>query len=269
VRITLNSRTRFVLVALAILIAVSADPALAQVAQRPFAVAGREGGGEATGITGWLLSQQSALNHMMTASVKALRSDGSAVWGLFGLSFAYGVLHATGPGHGKALIASYVLANERVLRRRIVLAFLAAILQAFIAIALVSVAALLFNATSAQRNRAANLVELASYLGIAAIGDWLVWSKGNALARAIRLVQVNRSGVASGSLFRPRNGGPCWPPAAPRSFAWRRRTPAPELRADMCTRLIRRCLARDSLGAPRRPPSLRPAHAPVPAQSRF
>jgi len=53
----------------------------------------------------------------MTASVKALHSDGSAVWGLFGLSFAYGVFHAAGPGHGKALIASYMLANERALRR--------------------------------------------------------------------------------------------------------------------------------------------------------
>ncbi|MCD8478490.1 MAG: hypothetical protein LRY68_11915 [Sulfurospirillum sp.] len=35
----------------------------------------------------------------------------SAIVLIFALSFAYGVLHALGPGHGKALVAGYVLAN--------------------------------------------------------------------------------------------------------------------------------------------------------------
>lgn len=198
---TSNIRVLCCLAALAAIVALAVDPALAQMAQRPFAVPGGEGGGRATGIAGWLLSEQAALNHLMTANVKALHSDGTAVWELLGLSFAYGVFHAAGPGHGKALIASYMLANERALRRGIVLAFLAAILQAFVAIALVSVAALLFNATSAQMNRAANVVEIASYLGIAAIGGWLVWTKGHALAQTIRLVLTNRSALASASIF--------------------------------------------------------------------
>jgi hypothetical protein len=53
---SLNARTLGSLVALVLLV-VLADPALAQMAQRPFAVAGGEGGGRAAGITGWLLSQ--------------------------------------------------------------------------------------------------------------------------------------------------------------------------------------------------------------------
>ena len=108
------------------LLALSLEPALAQIAHRPFAVAGGEGGGNPGGVSGWLLAVQAAFSQAMTANVKALRADPGALWGLLGLSFGYGVFHAAGPGHGKALIASYMLANERALRRGIALSFLAA-----------------------------------------------------------------------------------------------------------------------------------------------
>src|ERR1700679_2284997 len=146
-------------------------------AMRPFAVGGGEGGGGATGgITGWLLNEQSKLTHLMSAHLTALSGDSTAIWGLIGLGFAYGVFHAAGPGHGKAVIASYMMANDRALRRGITLAFLAALLQGAVAIVLVGVAALLFNATSVEMNAAADWLALASYAGIIAIGAWLVWT---------------------------------------------------------------------------------------------
>ena len=52
------------------------------------------------------------------------------LWGLIALGLAYGVFHAAGPGHGKTLIASYMLANDRSLRRGAVMALMAALLQA-------------------------------------------------------------------------------------------------------------------------------------------
>jgi nickel/cobalt exporter len=137
----------------------------------------------------------------MTGWMKALHEDRSALWGLAGLSFLYGVVHAAGPGHGKALIASYMLANERALRRGIVLAFFAALLQALVAIALVGVAALIFRATSTEMNRAAEVVEFASYGAIAAIGAWLVWRKGRALAGALRASFAQRAVLAGGALY--------------------------------------------------------------------
>ena len=184
-----------------VLLALAAEPALAQFAHRPFEVAGGEGGGQAVGITGWILAEQARLVHLMTASMKALREDRSALWGLAGLSFLYGVVHAAGPGHGKALIASYMLANEQALRRGIVLAFFAALLQAFVAIALVGLAALVFRATSSQMNDAALVVEMASYGAIAAVGAWLVWVKGRALAAAFRTSLVHRAALAGGALY--------------------------------------------------------------------
>ncbi len=125
----------------------SAATALAQFSQRPFAVGGGEGGGGAEGgVTGWLLAEQSQLTHLIAAKVHALHGDPTAAWSLVGLGLAYGVVHAAGPGHGKAVIASYMLANERSFRLGVALALLAALLQAMVAIGLVGAAGFVFNA---------------------------------------------------------------------------------------------------------------------------
>ena len=131
--------------------------ALAQT-PRPFAVGGGEGGGAGEGgATGWLLAEQSRLTHLMAGKVHALHGDPAAYWGLIALGLAYGVFHAAGPGHGKALIASYMLANDSSLKRGAVMALVAALLQATVAIALVGAAGVILNATASQMNRAANL----------------------------------------------------------------------------------------------------------------
>ena len=54
----------------------------------------------------------------------------AAAWTLMSLSFAYGVLHAAGPGHGKAVISAWLLATENQLRRGIVVALMSAVVQA-------------------------------------------------------------------------------------------------------------------------------------------
>ena len=61
---------------------------------------------------------------------------------LGGLSFLYGVFHAAGPGHGKVVISSYVLANEAQVRRGVWLSFFSAMLQSVVAIGFVLIAAL-------------------------------------------------------------------------------------------------------------------------------
>ena len=69
--------------------------------------------------------------------IRAAKSDGSAYWGLMGISFVYGIFHAAGPGHGKAVISSYLLANEETWRRGITLSFASAVMQSLTAIAIV------------------------------------------------------------------------------------------------------------------------------------
>jgi nickel/cobalt transporter (NicO) family protein len=191
-----------------LLLAFAAEPALAQLAHRPFALPGGEAGGMPTGLSGWILGVAAWLNHLMAGEVKALHADPSAIWGLMGLSAAYGVFHAAGPGHGKALIASYMFANERALRRGIILSFFAALLQALVAIALIGVAALVFRATEIGMNEASNVVEIGSYLCVAGVGAWLVWAKGRAFAVALRLALADRAAAAN-ALFRDA----AWRPA--------------------------------------------------------
>ena len=59
---------------------------------------------------------------------------------LIALSFGYGVFHAIGPGHGKAVIVTYLGSHKESLRRGAIISLLAALFQAVIAILLVSVA---------------------------------------------------------------------------------------------------------------------------------
>ena len=76
----------------------------------------------------------------MQQSIKAMNSTSplAAALALMGLSFGYGVFHAAGPGHGKAVISAWLLATENELRRGIAIAFMSALVQALTAIAIVS-----------------------------------------------------------------------------------------------------------------------------------
>jgi nickel/cobalt exporter len=196
-------RFRLPLVLIAALIfAAGMDAALAQAIRHPFAVGASEAGGASGGIMGWLLAEQSRFYLLLTGTIRAIRTSPSAGWTLAGLSFAYGVFHAAGPGHGKAVIASYMIANERALKRGLVLTGFAALLQGLVAIAIVTIAAVLFNATAKRMTDAAAIIEQVSYAAIAALGLWLVWRKGRALIAALRPFKIGAFFHAHGA-----NGG--------------------------------------------------------------
>ncbi|MPZ56539.1 MAG: nickel transporter [Rhizobiales bacterium] len=138
------------------------------------------------GFTGWLLAQQAQFYRGLSGAIRAAKADGTAVWGLFGLSFAYGVFHAAGPGHGKAVISSYLVANEETWRRGVVLSFASALLQALTAIVLVGIAAVLLNASAKTMGDAVRWIEIVSYALIVLVGARLVWVKGRAFLAALR-----------------------------------------------------------------------------------
>ena len=50
---------------------------------------------------------------------------------LLSISFAYGFIHASGPGHGKTLVASYFLANDKSYKNGFYVALLIAIVHTF------------------------------------------------------------------------------------------------------------------------------------------
>jgi nickel/cobalt exporter len=157
------------------------------LAQNPFG-GSRPNGAEPQmgGIVGWLLARQSEFYRQMSSTIRAAKSDGSAVWTLLAISFAYGIFHAAGPGHGKAVISSYLVANQETARRGIALSFASALMQSLVAVVIVAVCAWLLNATAKTMCGAEKAVEIASYALIAAFGARLVWTKGGGFIRALQ-----------------------------------------------------------------------------------
>ena len=129
-----------------------------------------------SGILGWIATKQQSMQRELAATVKRLKEENvlAAALALAGISFVYGVLHAVGPGHGKAIISSYVVANEETARRGIVISFIAAAMQALTAVALVSVLLLAFNATGLQLTAWSNQLESVSYAMIALVGLYML-----------------------------------------------------------------------------------------------
>jgi len=125
----------------------------------------------------WINQQQQAFYRSLTGALKAMRSDPWQMWGLVSLSFLYGVFHAAGPGHGKAVISSYMIANEVALRRGVLLSLLSSMLQALTAITVVGVAYYLLRGLSVSMTQATHFMEIASYALIAAFGLWLLGRK--------------------------------------------------------------------------------------------
>jgi ABC-type nickel/cobalt efflux system permease component RcnA len=156
------------------------------LAQNPFGGPRPPAEPQVGGIVGWLLAKQSEFYREMSATIRAAKSDGSAVWTLLAISFAYGIFHAAGPGHGKAVISSYLVANQETARRGIVLSFASALLQSLVAVLIVGICAWLLNVTAKTMCGAEKAIEIASYALIAVFGARLVWTKGGGFMRALQ-----------------------------------------------------------------------------------
>jgi nickel/cobalt transporter (NicO) family protein len=171
-----------------LLVAGALDAVLAQT--NPFGgprpPAAPAGGG---GLFGWVLAKQAELYLQFRTLIRAAKTDGSAVLSLLAISFVYGIFHAAGPGHGKAVISSYLIANRETWRRGVVLSFASAMVQALVAVAVVGIAAALLGATSRTMCNTDRVIEIASYGLIIAVGARLLWVKGRgflATARTLR-----------------------------------------------------------------------------------
>jgi len=129
------------------------------------------------GLLNWINVHQQQFYRALTGSLKSMRDGGGGQWMLVALSFAYGVFHAAGPGHGKAVISSYMLANEVALRRGVVLSFISAFMQALTAIVVMTLVYFVLRGTSISMTNATWFLEIASYAMVTAFGLWLLWQK--------------------------------------------------------------------------------------------
>lgn len=167
--------------------------ATAAHAQSPLGIGSAEPSFSVSGPFGsffaWINMQQQSFYRALTGALKAMREDPWALTSLIGLSFAYGVFHAAGPGHGKAVISSYMIANETELRRGVLISFISAVLQGIVAILLVGAAYLVLRGTSITMTKATKAMEIASFAMIALFGAWL-------LVRKLRSIMVREPAAA-------------------------------------------------------------------------
>jgi nickel/cobalt transporter (NicO) family protein len=146
-----------------------------------------------TGFFGWLLAQQAFFYRALDSMLRAAKINGSAYWGLMGISFIYGVFHAAGPGHGKAMISSYLLANDETWRRGITLSFASAVLQSLSAITIVLVAALLIGGTAQLMGETVRSIETFSYALIIVVGLRLLWVKGKSFRATLHRLRADHA----------------------------------------------------------------------------
>jgi ABC-type nickel/cobalt efflux system permease component RcnA/ABC-type uncharacterized transport system substrate-binding protein len=142
----------------------------------PFGGPPRELGGflPNNGIFLWILTQQQKFYELLTGTMGQLKSNGSAFWLLGALSFLYGIFHAAGPGHGKVVISSYVLANERQYRQGMLLSFASAMVGSAVAVLFILFAASVLRLTGTVMGNVAGWLDDGSYAMVSLLGLWLL-----------------------------------------------------------------------------------------------
>ncbi|WP_161973923.1 nickel/cobalt transporter [Hwanghaeella grinnelliae] len=105
---------------------------------------------------------------------------------LVGLGFAYGIFHAVGPGHGKAIISTYALTHETHIRRTAAIAFASAMVQGMTAIAAVVGIAMLVEGSMRRAALAADdYLEPISYAAVTMVGLYLIVKGGRQFLRMV------------------------------------------------------------------------------------
>ena len=164
-------------------------PAAPMPVRSPFGMGLTEAAPGASALGRLILSAQSSFYLALKAALGTLRSDAAAVWPLVGIGFLYGVFHAAGPGHGKAVVAAYIVSSERALRLAVGLSFAAALVQSLVAIMLVGAVFVLVGGTARTMASVASHLEAAGFALVAAVGTVMTWRKAGRLIDLARLAR--------------------------------------------------------------------------------
>ena len=154
------------------------EPVRVERASAPIAMIGRA-----------LLTFQREANRLIAQQMQAIRDGDSSLPLLIGmgLAFAYGVVHALGPGHGKLVVVSYFLSREARIGRGLLMGLQIAVCHVISAMAVVWLADILLRQAFGGPPAEVTGIRMVSYGLIALIGCFM-------LIQAIRRSQLRRAG---------------------------------------------------------------------------
>lgn len=135
-------------------------------------------------FTVWVMNEQRAFHRELTGYLRDLAAAGGAwqlVWPLITASFLYGLFHAAGPGHGKAVVSSYLLSHKQTIRIGMWLAAGAAFMQGVVAVVIVYGLVAVAGWLPRDAQGAVLWSERASFALVALLGGYLLWRAGRSL----------------------------------------------------------------------------------------
>jgi len=131
------------------------------------------------------------LHVSLSQHIKAVAKDADTYGlGLMVMSFSYGIFHAVGPGHGKAVIATYLGTHQTSAVKGVAISLATALMQSLVAIMLVVTIAKVLEFSFADLARFGSNLELVSYSLVAMLGLLL------AVTAARRFLALKRSTIA-------------------------------------------------------------------------
>ena len=124
-----------------------------------------------------IAAYQRAFNRDLRRHIRAARTGGSRspVFALLGLCFLYGIFHAAGPGHGKMVTTTYFLTRKSDWRAGAMMGSAIAAIQAFSALLIIGVLALMLDFSARWITRQAIWIEMTSYALVLGIGGVMLW----------------------------------------------------------------------------------------------
>jgi nickel/cobalt exporter len=140
-------------------------------------------------IVVWIFTQQRNFHRALTERLRDMANNGghwALAWPLIVASFLYGVFHAAGPGHGKAVVSGYLLTHRQSLYRGMAIAVAGAFMQGLVAIAIVFGFVKLAGLLPRDAQTALVWSERASYVLVIALGVYLLGRALQSLSRQRR-----------------------------------------------------------------------------------
>ena len=120
---------------------------------------------------------QRDLNEVISRRIRELKETHSAktTITILLLSFAFGVFHAIGPGHGKMVVASYFVARRERWLNSVIFGSLISLIQGASGVVVVGTLGIILRWTQFEVLGQVAIVEVVSYALVALLGLWMLY----------------------------------------------------------------------------------------------